>query len=34
MNLHPVAGTATQTIMVATGSLNSSADHLLQVLLL
>ena len=28
VNLHPVTGTATQTLMVATGSLDSSADHL------
>ena len=32
MYLHPVTGTATQSLMVATGSLDISADHLCQVL--
>ena len=31
MYLHLVTGTETQTLMVATGSLDSSADHLCQV---
>ena len=26
--IHPMTGTATQTLMVATGSLDNSADHL------
>ena len=32
MYLHPVTGTATQSLMIATGNLDSSADNLYQVL--